>query len=154
NRIPASEARRTLNQLLEDQVMSTTHVKRNLIAAAGAIAIAGAALAGCFTSGSQRAISGDAASAVYVAPGSHDEYYAFMSGGFSGNVTVHGLPSGRLLKTVAVFSQYPENGWGYAEETKSMLNTSHGFVPWDDSHHPQLSQTDGVTDGRWLFINA
>ena len=129
-------------------------VTRNIIVAVGAVAIAGAALAGCFTSGSQRAVSGDEASAVYVPPGSHDEYYAFMSGGFSGNVTVHGLPSGRLLKTVAVFSQYPENGWGYAEETKAMLNTSHGFVPWDDSHHPQLSQTDGVTDGRWLFINA
>ncbi|MBT8395666.1 MAG: Sec-dependent nitrous-oxide reductase [Gemmatimonadetes bacterium] len=96
----------------------------------------------------------DAASAVYVAPGEYDEFYAFMSGGFSGNVTVHGLPSGRLLKTIPVFSQFPENGWGYSEETKGMLETSWGFIPWDDSHHPELSQTDGVTDGRWLFING
>ena len=35
-----------------------------------------------------------------------------------------------------------------------MLNTSFGFVPWDDAHHPKLSQTDGVADGRWLFING
>ena len=25
-----------------------------------------------------------------------------------------------------------------------MLMTSYGFIPWDDAHHPQLSQTDGV----------
>lgn len=31
--------------------------------------------------------------------------------------------------------------------------TSHGFIPWGDAHHPQLSQTDGVPDGRWVFIN-
>ena len=30
----------------------------------------------------------------------------------------------------------------------------YGFVPWDDAHHPELSQTDGVPDGRWLFING
>ncbi|MCA9737716.1 MAG: Sec-dependent nitrous-oxide reductase [Gemmatimonadetes bacterium] len=96
----------------------------------------------------------DAARAVYVAPGEYDEFYAFMSGGFSGNLTVMGLPSGRLLKTVPVFSQFPENGWGYAEETRAMLETSHGFVPWDDAHHPELSMTDGVPDGRWIFING
>lgn len=99
-------------------------------------------------------VTGDAAQRTYVPPGQHDELYAFMSGGFSGNVTVYGLPSGRLLKTVPVFSQFPENGYGYAEETKAMLETSYGFVPWDDTHHPQLSQTGGNADGRWLFINA
>jgi nitrous-oxide reductase len=95
-----------------------------------------------------------AAQAVYVAPGEYDEFYAFMSGGFSGQLTVMGLPSGRLLKQVPVFSQFPENGWGYSEETKAMLETSHGFVPWDDAHHPELSMTDGVPDGRWIFING
>ncbi|MCB1047575.1 MAG: Sec-dependent nitrous-oxide reductase [Calditrichaeota bacterium] len=98
--------------------------------------------------------SGDAASRVYVAPGTHDEMYLFCSGGFSGNVTVYGIPSGRHLKDIAVFSQYPEKGWGYAEETLPMFNTSHGFVPWDDSHHPEFSQTAGVPDGKWLFING
>lgn len=98
--------------------------------------------------------TGDAALKVYVAPGEYDDFYFFASGGFSGNVTVHGLPSGRLIKTVPVFSQFPENGWGYSEETKPMLNTTFGFIPWDDSHHPELSQTDGIPDGRWLFING
>ena len=46
------------------------------------------------------------------------------------------------------------DGWGYSEETKDMLMTSHGFVPWDDAHHPELSMTDGVPDGRWIFING
>ncbi|GIV61732.1 MAG: nitrous-oxide reductase [Rhodothermaceae bacterium] len=110
---------------------------------------------GASCTGSQQAGStDDAASKVYVPPGQHDEFYAFMSGGFSGNLTVHGLPSGRLLKTVPVFSQFPENGYGYTEETKAMLMTSHGFIPWDDAHHPELSQTDGVPDGRWIFING
>jgi nitrous-oxide reductase len=55
---------------------------------------------------------------------------------------------------IPVFAVDPEKGWGYSEETKAMLNTSHGFVPWDDLHHPELSQTNGEIDGRWLFGNA
>src|SRR5687768_17901191 len=90
--------------------------------------------------------AGDAAKQVYVAPGKHDELYAFMSGGFNGQVGVYGLPSGRLLKFLPVYSQNPENGWGYSEETKPMLQTSHGFIPWDDTHHPKLSQTNGEAD--------
>ena len=35
-----------------------------------------------------------------------------------------------------------------------MLNTSHGFVPWDDQHHIALSQTKGEHDGRWAFANG
>jgi len=96
----------------------------------------------------------EAAIKVYVPPGSHDEMYSFMSGGFSGQVSVYGIPSGRLLKVISVFSQNPETGYGYSEESKPMLNTSYGFVPWDDSHHPEFSQTDGIPDGRWLFING
>lgn len=99
-------------------------------------------------------VEGDAAQKVYVAPGKYDEFYMFASGGFSGQVGVYGLPSGRLLKVLPVFSVNPENGWGYSEETKPMLETSQGFAPWDDTHHPQLSVTNGEQDGRWLFINA
>ncbi|ARA93777.1 nitrous oxide reductase [Rhodothermaceae bacterium RA] len=119
-----------------------------------ALVLAAVLINACRTTGSAGLADGDAAQRVYVPPGQHDEFYAFMSGGFSGNLTVHGLPSGRLLKTVPVFSQFPENGWGYSEETKNMLMTSHGFVPWDDAHHPELSMTDGVPDGRWIFING
>ena len=100
------------------------------------------------------AVSADAASKVYVAPGKYDEFYNFVSGGFSGQLSVYGLPSGRLLRVIPVFSVDPEKGWGYSEETKPMLNTSHGFVPWDDLHHVQVSQTNGELDGRWVFGNA
>src|SRR5690554_2187631 len=105
------------------------------------------------TSERSGAFSKNAAERVYVAPGEHDEVYAFMSGGFSGQMSVYGLPSGRLLKVIPVFSQDAEKGYGYNEETKAMLNTSFGFVPWGDSHHPDLSQTNGELDGRWVFIN-
>jgi len=98
--------------------------------------------------------SGDEAEQVYVKPGTYDDFYLFTSGGFSGHVGVYGLPSGRLFRVIPVFSQDPEKAWGYSEESKPMFNTSYGFVPWDDAHHPELSQTDGVPDGRWLFINA
>ena len=100
------------------------------------------------------ALGSDAAAATYVAPGEYDEFYAFVSGGFSGQISVYGLPSGRLFKVIPVFSVDPEKGYGFNEETKPLLNTSFGFVPWDDSHHPELSQTNGETDGRWVFING
>jgi nitrous-oxide reductase len=99
-------------------------------------------------------VLGSGAEKVYVAPGTYDEFYAFMSGGFSGQVSVYGLPSGRLMKVIPVFSQNPENSYGYSEETKPMLMTSYGFIPWDDSHHTKISQTNGIADGRWLFING
>ncbi|WP_394364648.1 Sec-dependent nitrous-oxide reductase [Zhouia amylolytica] len=103
---------------------------------------------------SNSALASDVASKVYVAPGEYDEFYAFVSGGFSGQMSVYGIPSGRLLKVIPVFSQDAEKGYGYNEETKPMLNTSFGFIPWDDAHHPELSQTAGETDGRWVFING
>jgi len=106
------------------------------------------------SSRSKGALNTSNAEKVYVAPGEHDSHYAFLSGGFSGNLTVYGLPSGRMFKEIPVFSQFPTNGYGYSEETKPMLETSYGFVPWDDSHHPDISQTAGELDGRWIFING
>jgi nitrous-oxide reductase len=128
----------------------TTLTRATMIAAA---VVAGVFLYSCRTA-TPSLTTGDASSKVYVAPGQYDEFYAFMSGGFNGQVSVYGLPSGRMLKLIPVFSQHAENGWGYNEETKPMFQTSHGFVPWDDTHHAELSQTNGVPDGRWLFING
>jgi len=99
------------------------------------------------------ALTTNAAERVYVAPGEYDEFYALISGGFSGQLSVYGLPSGRLFRVIPVFSQDPEKGYGYSEETKPMMMTSHGFVPWGDAHHPDISQTNGELDGRWVFIN-
>ena len=108
----------------------------------------------CKPKNASNAVSGDAAEKSYVAPGKYDTYYNFVSGGFSGQMSVYGLPSGRLLRVIPVFSVDPEKSWGYSEETKPMLNTSHGMVPWDDLHHTELSQTNGEIDGRWVFGNA
>ncbi|MFT6996983.1 MAG: nitrous-oxide reductase [Cryomorphaceae bacterium] len=123
------------------------------------IALLGIALmiSGCGNqngSSNKGALASNNAEKVYVAPGEYDEFYAFISGGYSGNISVVGLPSGRMFKEIPVFSQFPTSGYGYSEETKPMLNTSFGFVPWDDSHHPDISQTTGELDGRWLFING
>ncbi len=106
------------------------------------------------TSTSSGALESDVASSVYVKPGEYDEFYALVSGGFSGQMSVYGLPSGRLFKVIPVFSLDAEKGYGFNEETKPMLNTSFGHIPWDDSHHPELSQTNGETDGRFVFING
>jgi nitrous-oxide reductase len=107
------------------------------------------AFASCKPKNSGDAISADAASKAYVAPGHYDEFYNFVSGGFSGQMSAYGLPSGRLLRVIPVFSVDPEKGYGFSEETKPMLNTSHGFIPWDDLHHVQLSKTNGEYDGKW-----
>ena len=41
--------------------------------------------------GKSGALSSNIAEKVYVAPGEHDSHYAFISGGYSGNLTVYGL---------------------------------------------------------------
>ena len=126
--------------------------KLHLAMIAGLLAIM--LLPSCKPKDTSSAVTGDAASKSYVAPGKYDEFYNFVSGGFSGQMSCYGLPSGRLLRVIPVFAVDPEKGWGYSEETKPMLNTSHGFVPWDDLHHTEMSQTNGEVDGRWVFGNA
>src|SRR5436190_1626647 len=130
--------------------MSVTKVLSTIFVTAATIGT----LFSCKPRGAESAVSGDAASKVYIAPGKYDEFYDFVSGGFNGQMSVYGIPSGRLLKIIPVFSQFPENGYGFSEETKPMLNTSHGMVPWDDLHHIALSETNGEHDGRWVFANG
>jgi nitrous-oxide reductase len=121
----------------------------------GAIALGAAYFYACApATGSLAGVGADVPTQVYVSPGSYDEYYGFFSGGFSGQLAIYGIPSGRLLKVIPVFSQNPENGYGYNAETKGMLATTWGNIPWDDAHHPALSVTNGEHDGRWIFINA
>lgn len=107
----------------------------------------------CKPKSTQAAATGDAEKS-FIAPGKYDEFYNVVSGGFNGQIGIYGIPSGRLFRIVPVFSQSPESGYGFSEETKPMLTTSHGFVPWDDLHHIALSQTKGEHDGRWAFANG
>jgi nitrous-oxide reductase len=129
-------------------------MKNNLINIVIVVAAVTLSFMACKPKNVNTAVSGDAAAKAYVAPGQYDEFYNFVSGGFSGQLSAYGLPSGRLLRVIPVFSVDPEKGWGYSEETKPMLNTSHGFIPWDDLHHVEMSQTNGEIDGRWVFGNA
>jgi nitrous-oxide reductase len=129
-------------------------ISTRILLIAASIASLSAATQGCRPTGAKSAVSGDAAEKVYVAPGKYDEFYSFVSGGFNGQLSVYGYPSGRLLRIIPVFSAQPENGYGFSEETKGMLNTSNGYVPWDDLHHVSLSTTNGEHDGRWVFANG
>ena len=129
-------------------------MKNNIITLAVGSILAVSTIQSCKPKNTSSAVSGDAGAKAYVAPGKYDEFYNFVSGGFSGQMSCYGLPSGRLLRVIPVFAVDPEKGWGYSEETKPMLNTSHGFIPWDDLHHTEMSQTNGEVDGRWVFGNA
>ena len=129
-------------------------MKKIIIKSILVVVFASAFFVSCRPKDTADAVSGDAAQKVYVAPGKFDEFYNFVSGGFSGQMSVYGLPSARLLRVIPIFSVDPQSGYGYSEETKPMLNTSHGFVPWDDQHHLNMSQTNGEVDGRWIFANA
>jgi nitrous-oxide reductase len=145
--------------------------------------LAGGGQAGLLELAQSRGLSpDDAARAIktFVAPGGRDEYMLFASGGHSGQVHVIGVPSMRLLKTIAVFTPEPWQGYGYgADWSESALGeegegggphagedhrrhdrgrgeeNEHGdkSLRWGDSHHPALSETDGKYDGRWLYIN-
>ena len=86
---------------------------------------------------------------TYVAPGEKDDYYLFYSGGHSGQVFVAGMPSMRHIFTIPVFAPSPGVGYGFDEESKALM----GDYTWGDVHHPGLSKTDGLYDGRWLFVN-
>ncbi|MCA9974051.1 MAG: Sec-dependent nitrous-oxide reductase, partial [Anaerolineales bacterium] len=61
------------------------------------------------------------------------------------------------LKTIAVFTPEPWQGYGYgAEGTMQVLEEGRvngRMVTWADTHHPALSETGGDYDGQYLFIN-
>jgi nitrous-oxide reductase len=98
-----------------------------------------------------------AALKTYMPSGQHDPYIMFASGGHSGQIHVIAIPSMRILRTIAVFAPEPWQGYGYgAEQQMAMLKEGdvlESNVRWGDTHHPALSETDGMYDGQWLFVN-
>ena len=92
----------------------------------------------------------------YVPPGKHDDYVMFASGGHSGQVLAIGMPSMRILKTIAVFSPEPWQGYGYGADwgntTLDGGNPDGTELTWGDTHHPAISETGGEYDGRYLYI--
>ncbi|MCU4753645.1 TAT-dependent nitrous-oxide reductase [Halobacteria archaeon AArc-curdl1] len=122
---------------------------------AGAATGALTALAGCTSMLESDGDNGTAAAGSadhHVPPGELDEYYAFFSGGHSGEVRVYGVPSMRSLMRIPVFNLEGARGYGYDDETREMLEDAGGYT-WGDVHHPRVSQTDNEYDGRWLFVN-
>jgi nitrous-oxide reductase len=99
----------------------------------------------------------DAAAALktYVPSGRQDDYLMFASGGHSGQVFVLGLPSMRILRSIAVFTPEPWQGFGYGvgEEILKQGYVNGREIKWGDTHHPALSETAGDYDGQFLFIN-
>ena len=61
-----------------------------VITTIAAAAIASCIFYSCKPKGAQAAITGDAASKAYVAPGKYDEFYNIVSGGFNGQIGIFG----------------------------------------------------------------
>jgi nitrous-oxide reductase len=97
-----------------------------------------------------------AALKTYMPSGKKDDYYIFSSGGQSGQVIVLGIPSMRILKYIAVFTPEPWQGWGFGEKSSEAVlaggDRAGHAMRWGDTHHPNLSETDGDYDGQFLFI--
>jgi nitrous-oxide reductase len=97
-----------------------------------------------------------AAAKTYVPTGKRDEFMAFSSGGQSGQIIVYGIPSMRILKYIGVFTPEPWQGYGFDEQSKKVLaggRIDGKDITWGDTHHPALSETNGESDGQFLFIN-
>ena len=97
-----------------------------------------------------------AAVKTYMPSGQLDPYIMFASGGQSGQVLVIGMPSMRILKVIGVFTPEPWQGYGFGGSSNEVLEG--GYVDgnpleWGDTHHPNLSETNGEYDGQFLFIN-
>lgn len=96
-----------------------------------------------------------AASKTFMPSGRHDDFIMFASGGHSGQILVKGVPSMRLLRTIAVFTPEPWQGYGYGGDfcpVRESLKIGEREVLWGDTHHPALSETKGEYDGQFLFI--
>ena len=98
----------------------------------------------------------EAALKTYMPSGRHDDYVLFASGGHSGQVFAIGVPSMRLLKSIAVFTPEAWQGYGFGAqgtmETLDEGNAGDKVLRWADTHHPALTETNGEYDGEFLFI--
>ncbi|QOJ01841.1 MAG: Sec-dependent nitrous-oxide reductase [Phycisphaeraceae bacterium] len=92
---------------------------------------------------------------TFMPSGRHDDYVLFSSGGQSGQVYAIGVPSMRLLRSIAVFTPESWQGYGFAGDQDPVIESlkiDGKLVGWGDTHHPALSETKGEYDGQFLFI--
>ncbi|TFD36329.1 Sec-dependent nitrous-oxide reductase [Cryobacterium sp. TMT1-62] len=110
---------------------------------------------------SSRGLTGAEARAALtsvVPPGKYDPFFMFASGGHSGQISIIGIPSMRLLKIIPVFSRDSFSGYGFGTDVDGVIPrgsdpTKSNLLSWGDTHHPALSETEGRYDGRWLYVN-
>ncbi len=99
----------------------------------------------------------EAALKTFVPSGKKDEYVIFASGGQSGQIIVIGVPSMRILKVIGVFTPEPWQGWatGSTDGARILAGGSQDghAITWADVHHPNLSETNGDYDGKYIFVN-
>lgn len=95
-----------------------------------------------------------AALRTYMPSGRHDDFLMFASSGHAGQVIVIGLPSMRILRTIAVYTPESWQGWGFGagNDVIAAGAVDGKVMTWGDTHHPGLSRTKGEYDGQWLFI--
>jgi len=96
-----------------------------------------------------------AAAKTYTPSGRPDEYVLFSSGGQSGQIFAIGVPSMRLLRSIAVFTPESWQGYGFSGKDDPVierLKVNGTLNAWGDTHHPALSETKGDYDGQFLFI--
>jgi nitrous-oxide reductase len=95
-----------------------------------------------------------AALKTFMPSGKLDEYVLFASGGHSGQVFVIGVPSMRILRTIAVFVPESWQGYGFGVGEEVLKGGDVGGIPnrCADTHHPGISETNADYDGQFLFI--
>ena len=149
--------------MTDDNRIKTGVSRRTLL---GTAALSGAAVVGASHLTRVQAADKSGAQSTEVHPGDLDDYYAFNSGGHSGEVRILGLPSMRELMRIPVFNICSATGWGLTNESRKIMTEGltpetrkfaldhfGGVLPNGDAHHPHMSFTDGTYDGRYIFIN-
>ncbi|OIB58984.1 TAT-dependent nitrous-oxide reductase [Natrialba sp. SSL1] len=147
-----SNGRSSETTAVDDRDPLFARIPRRDFMKAGAAAGAMSSLAGCtgLLEGDEMPSAADVDTSV--PPGELDDYYAFLSGGHSGDIRVYGVPSMRQIMRIPVFNVESARGYGFDDETHEMLQDAGGYT-WGDTHHPRVSQTDNEYDGEWLFVN-
>ncbi|OZI16188.1 MULTISPECIES: TAT-dependent nitrous-oxide reductase [Bordetella] len=150
---------------MSDQKPDRTGLSRRGFLGTAALSGAAGLMGGAHLTGAHAKDNKSAGQSGHIAPGELDEYYAFNSGGQSGEVRILGLPSMRELMRIPVFNHCSATGWGVTNEsrrvltegltpeTREFLKDKGGVFLNGDAHHPHMSFTDSTYDGRYIFIN-
>ncbi|KAE9628220.1 TAT-dependent nitrous-oxide reductase [Parasedimentitalea maritima] len=145
----------------QDKTLNVT--RRGLLGATATGAVMATAGVGATLMSAKEA---SAAAKAALEPGELDDYYGFWSSGQTGELRIMGVPSMREFMRVPVFNRCSATGWGQTNESKKILTegllpetkeflAANGKETYDngDLHHPHMSFTDGVYDGRFIFMN-